>query len=132
LLPAYVHGDDAVSGDMKPIARYERQIPARLVVRLENGEEWDADEGDLLRFGFCRTVTAEYEAGNAITLAGLDPSGDHSGLRYAIERALRGAPLDPDDAEDAVVLATLRHQAELFRRGVNPDEWELPDAGGAS
>lgn len=34
-----------------PTANYERRIPAKLIVRLDNGEEFEATAEDLERFG---------------------------------------------------------------------------------
>jgi hypothetical protein len=33
-----------------PTATYDQPVPAKLVVRLSNGQEWDATEADLHRF----------------------------------------------------------------------------------
>lgn len=35
-------------------ATYDRPAKAMLVVRLENGEEWEATDDDLTRFGLCQ------------------------------------------------------------------------------
>lgn len=106
-------------------ATYTRDIPAKLVVRLETGEEWEAGPVDLVRFRLVRTLDAQCGVSDAMTLAGLDPSDAHSALRYAIERFVAGTPLvEIEGSEDADVIADVRHLAGLFKRGVDPDEWD--------
>lgn len=39
-----------------PTASYERQIPAKLLVRLDNGEEFEATDDDLAKFGLIQQV----------------------------------------------------------------------------
>lgn len=40
-----------------PTANYERRIPAKLIVRLDNGEEFEATTEDLEKFGLVERTT---------------------------------------------------------------------------
>lgn len=40
-----------------PTANYERRIPAKLIVRLDNGEEFEATAEDLEKFGLVERTT---------------------------------------------------------------------------
>lgn len=79
-------------------ARYERPVPAMLVVRLENGEEWEATTEDLARFGagvrldlYSRTSDLLVEALGLEAGTDLTRADEHHGanlVRYLVECAL--------------------------------------------
>jgi hypothetical protein len=88
---------------------YDRPVAAKLLVRLETGEEWLATAEDLAKFGYANRIDAYIRWDNHLTglladaglirkdltTARLNP------LRYLVELALSGAvPLDDPDLAD--------------------------------
>jgi hypothetical protein len=66
--------------NFKNHATYDRPINARLIVRLDNGDEWEADEEDLQKFGFLNGHNAyirwERHISGLLREAGLLGNGD--------------------------------------------------------
>lgn len=91
--------------------QYERPVTARLVVRLDNGEEWEATPDDLKQFNLTETSEAysrfERALSALLTSAGLI-RGDVTDAKLNIVRYL---------AETAIVFPEL---LELDKRG---SEW---------
>lgn len=79
-------------------AKYERPVPATLVVRLETGEEWEATAEDLARFGAAVKLDLYSRFSDLLVEAlGLEPGTDltrddaHHGanlVRYLVECAV--------------------------------------------
>lgn len=87
------------SGKPRPLsATYERPVPATLVVRLENGEEWEATAEDLARFRVADRLDLYARFSDLLVAAlglpeGTDLTRDeaHEGanlVRYLVECAL--------------------------------------------
>jgi hypothetical protein len=75
---------------------YDRPVNARLIVRLENGEEWNATPDDLTRFGLVRRLDA-YGAFDDRLRTLLDDAGlidreateaELNPVRYLVETAI--------------------------------------------
>lgn len=90
---------------------YDRPVPAKLVVHLDNGETWDATEEDLANFGYVSKFTAyrRFEQTLRTTLI-------NAGL---IDRKLTEAQLNP-----------LRHLIEVAL--VHPEMLDHPEHTGWS
>jgi hypothetical protein len=76
-------------------AEFEVKVPAKLIVRPEYGEEWEATEEDLARFGFkdplaaySRFVEAFKRALGVDDLSGQRTPDAVSTMRYLVECAL--------------------------------------------
>lgn len=74
-------------------ATYDRPIEAKLVVRLSNGEEWEATQADLDRFG----LVARNDAYMAFNSALTDALTSHGLLDYDADeyRTLTDAEVNP-------------------------------------
>jgi hypothetical protein len=92
---------------------FERPVKATLVVRLENGDEWDATEEDLDRFGYGRKLGIYGDISDMLLEAmGVENYPEDSvgqAVRYLVECAIMydhspwaredGTPWDGEDAE---------------------------------
>jgi hypothetical protein len=102
---------------------YERPVEAKLVVRLANGEEWEATADDLAKFGYAERYASHYRFRLALIRilesAGLTPDAI-SPIRYLSEVAT-GTPelLDHDDfaatRAETVAIETLLRRAGVGR-----------------
>lgn len=54
---------------------YERPIKAKLIVRLANGEEWEAQDGDYAKFGLVKALHAYWEFSDRLLRALQDHGG---------------------------------------------------------
>ena len=129
---------------LAPTASYERPVKARLVVRLENGEEHDATTDDLERFGLVASLDAYMRFDEALGLvlrrAGL-VTGDITDarlnpVRYLVETALRHPHLldHPENhgwAGVAAIERALQLLSDLDTARLQPLPWRVRlDEGG--
>ena len=96
-----------------PTTRYERPVDARLVVRLDNGEEWDATPGDLRRFGLVDSTVVAAAAIDLQRLLGIDLERHDHGETPEV--------LDPDRVRTAWL--TYRILSEAASGNGIDDEW---------
>jgi hypothetical protein len=73
-------------------ATYSRPVKAKLIVRTEHDEEWEATPEDLLKFGYAKKMDMYISTCDMLTQA-LGPEGDielspANDVRYMIECAL--------------------------------------------
>jgi hypothetical protein len=80
---------------------YDRPVKARLVIKLENGEEWEATQADLDKFKLVGRLDAYSAVCAALKRCGMDTDRRHASLRYVIERTLAyvDLPVNFDDVE---------------------------------
>lgn len=73
-------------------ASFDRPTKATLMVHLENGEEWEASQADLKKFGFVRRLDTYHRAHDMLLEAfGLEDYDDDSfvnDIRYVVECAV--------------------------------------------
>jgi hypothetical protein len=95
---------------------YDRPVEATLIVRLANGDEWEAEPKDVHKFGLDRMLDVYIVLIKLLEVLGLETEGRHSSLRYLIERTimypadagLQFDPTVPEDHEDWPVLENVR------------------------
>lgn len=113
---------------------FDRPVEAKLIVRLENGEEWEAKRDDLAKFGYVERYEAYQHFRNALWQilndAGLLDDGDAliraaiNPIRYLAEVA-SGQPEFLDHEDLAETRAQVQAIEQLLRaagvtNGVSP------------
>ena len=95
---------------------YERPVPATLIVRLDNGEEFAAKPDDLAKFGYIdkNTVLADWRAfvEDATSVDLLDADSELNPLWLVLHQALH----NPESLTDGAMSNTKADVQELDRR----------------
>jgi hypothetical protein len=122
------------------VAHFERPIVGKLLVRLDNGEEWEAKDADLDRFGLvmrdAAVAAVHDELVRAIDDSGVyrdltrPPYGDMvvNSIRYLTECAIMGYDhaWDLDEGDDPRDMAWQRHKVKEALTtviGERPEKW---------